>query len=168
MSKIIAVMANDVEDIEYTSPKKALTDAGNEVILVGTKANEKLVGKHGTEFTTDKGIDDINADDYDALLIPGGFSPDNLRADERFVELAKKFMLADKAIFSICHGPQLLMQTGLVKGRTLTSYKTVQTDLYYAGGIVKDEPVVIDRHLITSRTPDDLDAFNKAIVNELQ
>ena len=77
-------------------------------------------------------------------------------------------MLADKAIFSICHGPQLLMQTGLVKGRTLTSYKTVQTDLYYAGGIVKDEPVVIDRHLITSRTPDDLDAFNKAIVNELQ
>ncbi|MQS75063.1 type 1 glutamine amidotransferase domain-containing protein [Companilactobacillus halodurans] len=167
MSKIIAVMANDVEDIEYTSPAKALTDAGNEVTLVGANANEKLTGKHGTEFTTDKGIDDIKADDYDALLIPGGFSPDNLRSDDRFVELAKKFMLTDKAVFSICHGPQLLMQTGLVKGRTLTSYETVQTDLYYAGGIVKDEPVVIDRHLITSRTPDDLDAFNKAIVNEL-
>lgn len=167
MSKIIAVMANSVEDVEYSFPAQALKDAGHSVTLVGAQANEKLTGKHGTEFTTDKGIDDINFDDYDALLIPGGFSPDNLRSDDRFVKLAKKFLLTDKPVFSICHGPQLLIQTGLVKGRTLTSYETVQTDLYYAGGIVKDEPVVIDRHLITSRTPDDLEAFNEAIVNEL-
>jgi len=168
MSKVIAIMTNDVEDIEYTSPVKALKDAGNTVTLVENEANKTIVGKHGTEFTTDKGIDEINAADYDALLIPGGFSPDQLRADERFVDLVKTFLLADKSVFAICHGPQLFMQTGLVKGRTLTSFKTVQPDLYYAGGIVKDEAVIIDRHLITSRTPDDLDQFNAAIVNDLK
>jgi len=167
MSKVIAIMTNDVEDIEYTSPHDALLAAGNTVDLVENAANTPIVGKHGTKYTTDKGIDDVTADDYDALLIPGGFSPDQLRSDDRYVDLVKAFLLADKPVFAICHGPQLFIQTGLVKGRTLTAFTSVRPDLYYAGGIVKDEPVVIDRHLVTSRTPDDLDQFNQAIVAQL-
>ncbi|QMU08065.1 type 1 glutamine amidotransferase domain-containing protein [Levilactobacillus suantsaii] len=167
MSQVLAIMTNDVEDIEYTSPAEALEAAGHHVTLVEDEANKTLTGKHGTTFTTEKGIDDISVADYDALLIPGGFSPDQLRADDRYVALVKDFFLADKPVFSICHGPQLFIQTGLVKGRTLTAYTTVRPDLYYAGGIVKDEPVVIDRHLITSRTPDDLPQFNAAITKEL-
>ena len=167
MSKVIAIMTNDVEDIEYTSPHDAIVGAGHTVDLVEDTANKPLLGKHGTKYTTDKGIDDISADDYDALLIPGGFSPDQLRADDRYVNLVKTFLLADKPVFAICHGPQLFIQTGLVKGRTLTAYTTVRPDLYYAGGIVKDQSVVVDRHLVTSRTPDDLDDFNREILAQL-
>ncbi|WP_338207641.1 type 1 glutamine amidotransferase domain-containing protein [Lactiplantibacillus paraxiangfangensis] len=167
MSKVVAIMTNEVEDIEYTSPYGALIGAGHTVDLVDDQANKPLEGKHGTKFTTDKGIDEVIFNDYDALLIPGGFSPDQLRADNRFVELVKNFLLADKPIFAICHGPQMFIQTGLTKGRTLTGYVTVVPDLYYAGAIVKDEPVVVDRHLVTSRTPDDLDAFNAAMLDQL-
>lgn len=167
MSKVVAIMTNDVEDIEYTSPHDAIVGAGHTVDLVEDTANKSLLGKHGTKYTTDKGINDVSADDYDALLIPGGFSPDQLRADDRYVNLVKTFLLADKPVFAICHGPQLFIQTGLVKGRTLTAYTTVRPDLYYAGGIVKDQAVVVDWHLVTSRTPDDLDDFNREILAQL-
>lgn len=167
MSKIAVIVTNDVEDIEYTSPVDALKNAGHEVITIENKAGNHISGKHGASITADKSIADVSADDFDGLLIPGGFSPDQLRADDRYVNLVKTFLLADKPVFAICHGPQLFIQTGLVKGRTLTAYTTVRPDLYYAGGIVKDQSVVVDRHLVTSRTPDDLDDFNREILAQL-
>lgn len=168
MSKIAAIMTNLVEDIEYQSPNETMGAAGHTVDLIENASHLEIIGKHGAKFMTDKGINEIKVDDYDALFIPGGFSPDQLRADQRYVDLVKDFLLADKPIFAICHGPQILIQTGLVKGRILTGYVTVMPDLYYAGAIVKDEPVVVDRHLVTSRTPDDLQAFNQAVLEQLK
>lgn len=169
MSKIIAIATNDVEDIELSSPVKKLKEAGHTVDLVEKQAGRQIIGKHGNKFDVDKSIDGLKISDYDALLIPGGFSPDQLRADDRFVDLVKDFLLANKPVFAICHGPQLFIQAGLASELTLTAYLTVRRDLYYAGARVKDEPVVIDKKhdLITSRTPADLDAFNTAIVDRL-
>ncbi|EHL97128.1 general stress protein 18 [Lentilactobacillus parafarraginis F0439] len=167
MSKIAVIVTNDVEDIEYTSPVDALKNAGHEVITIENKAGNHISGKHGASITADKSIADVSADDFDGLLIPGGFSPDQLRADERFVDFVKAFLLADKPVFAICHGPQLFIQTGLTKGRAMTAYTTVRPDLYYAGAVVKDQPVVVDRNLVTSRTPDDLDAFNSSMLKTL-
>lgn len=168
MSKIAVIVTNDVEDVEYTSPVEALKNAGHQVVTIETQAGNHLTGKHGVAITADKGIDDVNPDEFDGLLIPGGFSPDQLRADERFVDFVKAFLLSDKPVFAICHGPQLFIQTGLTKGRTMTAYTTVRPDLYYAGAIVKNQPVVVDQNLVTSRTPDDLDAFNNAILTTLK
>lgn len=170
MSKVATIVTNDVEDIELTSPLEALKNDGNEVEIIENKANADLLGKHGYEFKSDKGIDEVSVDDYDALLIPGGFSPDQLRADERFVKLVKDFILSNKPVFAICHGPQIFIQTGLTNELELTAFKSVQPDLFYAGAQVKDEAVVIDEkhQIVTSRTPDDLEQFNQAIVNALR
>ncbi|EOH92504.1 PfpI family intracellular protease [Enterococcus haemoperoxidus ATCC BAA-382] len=168
MTKKVAVLVTDlVEDVELTSPKETLEKAGYDVILVEKEAGKTITGKNGTTFTIDVSIDDVKPDDFVALLIPGGFSPDQLRADQRFVDFTKFFLENNLPLFAICHGPQLFIQTDLTKGRTLTSYITVQPDLAYAGGHIKDEAVVIDNNLITSRTPDDLPDFNKAIVSLL-
>ncbi|KRM97246.1 PfpI family intracellular protease [Liquorilactobacillus aquaticus DSM 21051] len=168
MSKIAVVVTDLVEDIEYTSPVDALKKEGHEVVTISFAGEKSITGKHGAEIPIDKSIKDADPADFDGLLIPGGFSPDQLRSDQDFVDFTKKFLLADKNVFAICHGPQLFIQTGLVKGRTMTSYLSVQPDLYYAGAVVKDAPVVIDHKLITSRTPDDLPAFNKAITEALK
>ena len=168
MSKIAVIVTNDVEDIEYTSPVDALKNAGHEVTVIENKAGNKIKGKHGVDITADQSIADVTPADFDGLLIPGGFSPDQLRADDRFVNFVKAFLPADKPTFAICHGPQLFIQTGLTKGRTMTAYLTVQPDLYYAGARVKDQSVVIDNNLVTSRTPDDLVDFNAAMLDVLK
>ncbi|MCV3742036.1 type 1 glutamine amidotransferase [Lentilactobacillus hilgardii] len=158
MSKVAVIVTNDVEDIEYTSPVEALKNAGHEVVTIENEAGNQIVGKHGTKLTADKGIGDVKPDEFDGLL------PDQLRADDRFVNFVKDFLMDDKPTFAICHGPQLFIQTGLTAGRTMTAYLTVRPDLYYAGARVKDQPVVVDRNLVTSRTPDDLDDFNGAML----
>ena len=163
MSKIATIITDLVEDIEVTSPKEALENAGHEVVIISNEGVDTVTGKKGTTFAVD-------ASDFDALLIPGGFSPDQLRTDERYVTLTKEFLTSEKPVFAICHGPQLFIQTGLTKELTLTGYDSIRPDLTYAGATVKDEPVVIDdtHHLITSRNPDDLDAFNQAITTALE
>lgn len=169
MTEQVAVLVTDmVEDVELTSPKETLEKAGYDVVLIEKVAGKTITGKQGSSFTIDVAIDNVRPDDFVALLIPGGFSPDQLRADQRFVDFTKYFLENNLPLFAICHGPQLFIQTGLTKGRTLTSYVTVQPDLAYAGAHVKDEAVVIDDNLITSRTPDDLPDFNKAIVTLLR
>lgn len=167
MSKIAAIVTDLVEDVEYTSPIAALKEAGHQVVTISFAGKKVVTGKHGTKIKIDQVINDVKPADFDAILIPGGFSPDQLRADEKFVDFVKEFLLADKPTFAICHGPQLFIQTGLVKGRTMTAFKTVKPDLYYAGAKVKDQPVVIDDQLITSRTPADLPKFNQAILAAL-
>ncbi|MCD2255953.1 type 1 glutamine amidotransferase [Lactobacillus sp. CC-MHH1034] len=168
MSKVAVIVTDFVEDVEYTSPVEALKQAGNDVTVIEFEAGKTVKGKHGVNIKIDKTIDEVKPDDFDALLIPGGFSPDQLRADERMVDFVKAFLLASKPTFAICHGPQLFIQTGLTKGRKMTAYVTVRPDLYYAGAEVEDQPVVIDNNLVTSRTPDDLDQFNHAIVDALK
>ncbi|PYZ91990.1 protease [Salipaludibacillus keqinensis] len=169
MSKIACVMTNMFEDSEYTSPLKAFQDKGHEVVVIGSESGKEIEGKNGEAKTkVDVGIEDANASDYDALFIPGGFSPDILRADDQFVEFSKHFILKDKPVFAICHGPQLLITADVLHGRKLTGFKSILMDLRHAGANVFDEEVVVCGNLVTSRTPDDLEAFNRESVKQLQ
>ncbi len=169
MATIAAVLANDFEDIELSRPKEAFEKAGHTVKIIGSSVGETLKGKHGLVVTAEVGIDDANPADYDALFIPGGFSPDHLRADERFVDFAKTYMDEMKPVFSICHGPQLLINTKTLEGRDITGYKSIWVDLENAGAKLHDEPVfVCQKQLVSSRTPDDLDAFEEASLDLLK
>ncbi|KFN93167.1 type 1 glutamine amidotransferase domain-containing protein [Tetragenococcus muriaticus] len=168
MSKIAAIMTDLVEDIEITSPKEALENAGNEVVIISDNGKDHVDGKQGSVISIDESIDNVDSSSFDALLIPGGFSPDQLRTDDRYVDFTKNFVESGKPVFAICHGPQIFIQAGVTEGRTMTGFTSVRPDLANAGAHVKDEEVVIDDNLITSRTPDDLEAFNKEIVNALK
>ena len=167
--KIACVLGQGFEDSEFRVPYDRLKQEGYQVDIIGVKAGEELKGYKGKEkVKAEKGIDQVKADDYDALLIPGGQSPDRLRADKRVVDFVKQFESAGKLIAAVCHGPQLLIAAQLVKGRTLTAWQTIQDDLRQIGANVKDEPVVQDRNWITSRKPDDLKQFSDAIVERLE
>jgi protease I len=156
--RIAAVVGPDFEDSEFRVPLDRFRKAGHEVVVVGLKKGETLTGKKGKERAqVDVGIEEARADQFDALFIPGGYSPDQLRGDDRVVEFVQRFR--DKPIFAICHGPQLLITAEMVSGRTMTGWKTVQVDLDNAGAKVVDKEVVVDRNIVTSRKPDDLDAF---------
>ncbi|GGI42244.1 type 1 glutamine amidotransferase domain-containing protein [Mammaliicoccus stepanovicii] len=171
MSKKIAAVVTDLfEDVELTSPEKALTDAGHEVILVGEEKGKEITGKKGEKVKIDLGIEEAKPEDFDAVLIPGGFSPDLLRGDEkgRFGEFVKHFVQNEKPSFAICHGPQLLIDTDLLEGKTVTSFLSVRKDLKNAGANVVDESVVVDSGIVTSRTPDDLEDFNRESLALLQ
>ncbi|MCJ0935838.1 type 1 glutamine amidotransferase domain-containing protein [Mammaliicoccus sciuri] len=171
MSKKVAAVVTDLfEDVELTSPQKALTDAGHEVVIIGEEKGKEITGKKGEKVTVEVGIDEANSADYDAVLIPGGFSPDLLRGDEqgRFGEFVKHFVQNEKPSFAICHGPQLLIDTDLLNGRTVTSFLSVRKDLQNAGAKVVDESVVVDNGIVTSRTPDDLEDFNRESLALLQ
>ncbi|EGQ1786486.1 type 1 glutamine amidotransferase [Staphylococcus pseudintermedius] len=170
MAKVAVLLADEFEDVEFTCPKEALEEAGHETVVIGTTANAEVVGKHGTKVTVDLSIADAKPEDYDGLLLPGGFSPDILRGDaeQRFGTFAKYFLKEDLPSFAICHGPQILIDTDELKGRTLTAVLNVRKDLSNAGANVVDESVVVDKKLVTSRTPDDLDDFNREIVNQFK
>ena len=167
--KIACVLGQGFEDSEFRVPYDRLKEEGYQVDVIGLKAGEELKGYKGKETVkADKAIDQVKPDDYDALLIPGGQSPDHLRVDKRMVEFVKAFDQAGKVIAAVCHGPQLLIAAHLVKGRTLTAWQTIQDDLKQIGATVKDEAVVKDRNWITSRKPDDLKQFSDAIVEALE
>ncbi|MEJ9212534.1 type 1 glutamine amidotransferase domain-containing protein [Bacillus smithii] len=171
MGKKIAVLVTDmVEDSEYTEPVKAYKEAGHEVVNIEKEKGKTVKGKHGDAvITIDESIDNAKVENYDALLIPGGFSPDILRADDRFVQFVKDFMDSKKPVFAICHGPQLLITAKALEGKTATGYKSIRVDMEYAGANYKDEEVVVsDNQLVTSRTPDDIPAFNRESLKLLQ
>ena len=169
MSRIAALITNDFEDSEYTEPAEAFAEAGHEVVSVGLKAGETVVGKKkGTEVVVEEAASDVTVDDFDALFIPGGYSPDKLRVDEDAVELVRDFMESDKPVFAICHGPQLMITAQALEGRTLTGYISIRQDIMNAGGEYVDDAVVEDDNLITSRRPADIPAFIEASLNLLQ
>ncbi len=166
--KVACLLGQGFEESEFRVPYERLRAAGVDVDVIGTRAGEALAGKAGKEEgTATKGIDDARPEAYDALFTPGGYSPDHLRADARFVAFTKSYDACGRPIAAVCHGPQLLITAGLARGRTLTAWKTVQEDLRQAGARVLDEPVVEDRNWITSRQPSDLDAFSGAFVRAL-
>jgi protease I len=158
--RIACVLDVDYEDSEFKQPYDAFRKAGHEVTIAGLKAGKELRGKKG-EVTTkaEAGIDQVGPEQFDALLIPGGYSPDHLRSDPRMVGFTRAFFEADKPVFAICHGPQLLITARVVKGRKMTAWKTIQDDLSQVGAHVVDQEVVADRNLVTSRQPSDIPAF---------
>ena len=163
--RVACLLDTDYEDSEFRLPYDALGAAGHEVTVVGFGAGVELTGKRGEDsVTTDKSIHAVMPEDFDALLIPGGYSPDHLRGDQRMVDFTRAFFQRERPVFAVCHGPQLLMTAGVVTGRTLTAWKTIQADLAIAGAKVLDQEVVVDGNLVTSRQPSDLDAFNRESV----
>lgn len=164
MSKKIAVVLTDLfEDVEFTEPAKAFKEAGHELTVIEKVKGKSVTGKQGeASVTVDAAIDEVNASDFEALFIPGGFSPDQLRADDTFVRFAKAFMDDRKPVFAICHGPQLLITAKALDGRSATGYKSIQVDLEYAGVNFQDKEVVVcGNQLVTSRVPDDIPAFTR-------
>ena len=169
--KRVAIVATDmVEQVELLEPRKALDEAGAKTELISIKPGEIQGFNHydkGDKIPVDKTIEEARADDYDALLLPGGVgNPDTLRTDENVVSFVRDFFEQGKPVAAICHGPWTLVETGVVRDRTLTSWPSLQTDIRNAGGKWVDEEVHVDQGLVTSRKPDDIPAFNAKMVEE--
>jgi protease I len=164
----IAVLATDgVEQVELTEPVKALRDAGADVRVVSDKKEIQAFKHHdkGSKIAVDESLDDADAEEFDALVLPGGvINPDALRLMPEAIEFIRHFVQEKKPIAAICHGPWTLIDAGGVKGRKMTSWPSLKTDLSNAGAKWVDEQVVADGDLITSRKPDDLPAFNKKMI----
>ena len=169
--KRVAFMATDmVEQVELTEPWKAVVDEGAEVELISLEEGEIQGFNHydkAATFKVDRTVEEARADDFDALVIPGGVgNPDTMRTDENAVQLVRDFFEQGKPVGVICHGPWMLVEAGVVRGRAVTSWPSLQTDIRNAGGNWVDEEVVTDQGLVTSRKPDDLPAFNEKIIEE--
>jgi len=170
--KKVAILVEDgFEQIELTSPKQALEEAGAKTYIISPK-RDKVKGwehtKWGQEFPGDVAIDKAKANDYDALLLPGGvMNPDKLRTNKPAIQFVRSFIEQGKPVAAICHGPWVLVEADVLNGRKVTSYPSIQTDLKNAGANWVDQEVVVDRGLVTSRSPDDLPAFNRKLVEEV-
>jgi len=171
--KRVAILTeNGFEEVELTGPKKAMEDAGFKVDIVSPQKQKVKGWAHdhwSVELPVDKEVSKADPEDYDALMIPGGvMNPDLMRINGDCVRFAKDFLEAGKPVAAICHGPQLLIETGMLRGRHLTSYPSIRTDLENAGASWKDKEVVTDNGLVTSRSPADIPAFNKKLVEEIR
>ncbi|MBB6450675.1 protease I [Geomicrobium halophilum] len=168
MSQIAVVLTDLFEDVEYTKPAEDFKNAGHELTVIEKESGKSVTGKQNeATVPIDVSIDDVKPEDFDALFIPGGFSPDQLRADDRFVTFVKHFMDENKPVFAICHGPQLLITAKALEGRNVTGFKSIRVDMEYAKAKVHDEEVVVCHNLVTSRWPEDLPAFTKESLNQL-
>jgi protease I len=169
--KRVAILATDgFEQSELTDPRKALKEAGAQADIISL-TNKPIKGwKHtgwGDSFDVTATVDEVEASDFDALLLPGGvMNPDKLRANEQAVKFVKAFFEQGKPVAAICHGPQTLIDAGVVKGRSMTSYNSIKSDLINAGAKWVDQEVVVDHGLVTSRQPSDIPAFNRKMIEE--
>lgn len=170
--KKIAILATDgVEQVELTEPKKKLEDAGATTEVISPKSGEIKAWKFkewGDKIKVDKSLDNANPSDYDLLMLPGGvINPDHLRMEPKAVQFVKDFARTGRPIAAICHGPWTLIEAGLVRGKKMTSWPSLKTDLKNAGANWVDEVVVVDGNLITSRKPDDIDTFCRAMMDKV-
>ena len=166
--RIAILVEEDFEDPELMQPLRAMKDAGADVVIVGSGSKKTYKGKRGlAEVTADATADKVDINDFDAVIIPGGYAPDKMRLHQSMVDLVRKAHEGGKIIAAVCHGPQLLISADIVKGRRVTSWPSVAVDLKNAGATWVDEPVVKDGNIITSRKPADLPKFNKAIIEAL-
>ena len=169
--KRVAILAADMfERVELEEPRKALEGAGATVEVISIHDGEIKGFDHFDPADTvkvDRTVEEVSVDDYDALMIPGGVgNPDQLRGDENAVSFVRDFARSKKPMAAICHGPWVLVEAGVARGRTLTSWPTLQTDIRNAGGTWVDEEVVVDEGIVTSRKPDDIPAFNEKMIEE--
>ena len=165
----VAFLATDmVEQVELTEPWKAVENAGGNPELVSLEEGEIQAFNHydkADKFRVDRKVEDVSIDDYDALVIPGGVgNPDTMRSDENAVRFVREFCEAGKPLAAICHAPWMLVEADVARGRRLTSFSSIKTDVENAGGNWVDEEVVVDGNIVTSRNPDDLPAFNQELV----
>src|SRR5437867_4694668 len=168
--KVASRVADGCEQVEMTKPREALEDAGAETKIVSPKAGQ-IQGMHhadkGDKFDVDLTLEDARPEEFDALMIPGGLmNPDQLRSTEEALDFVRHFFEAGKPVAAICHGPQVLISAGLVRGRTMTSWPAIASDMRNAGANWVDEEVVVDNGLVTSRKPDDIAVFNKKMIEE--
>lgn len=168
MAKVAMVVGPEFEDSEFRVPYDRLKQANHEVTVIGTAEGETVHGKNGRESTRiDATAKSQNPRDFDALVIPGGHSPDHLRIDRDVVSFVREFTNSGKPVAAVCHGPQLLIEAGLVAGKSVTSWPSIRKDLENAGANWVDKEVVQDGTFITSRKPEDLEAFSKALLGAL-
>ncbi|QJR82216.1 type 1 glutamine amidotransferase [Alteromonas pelagimontana] len=171
--KKVAILVTDgFEQVELTEPMKAVKDEGAEVEIVSLKSGEIQGMNHdekGDKFPVDKTVDSVSASDYNGLILPGGVAnPDTLRTNKQAVKFVRDFFDQHKPVSAICHGPWMLVEADVLKGRKVTSFPSIKTDVINAGGNWVDEEVVVDQGLTTSRKPDDLAAFNAKVIEELR
>lgn len=165
--KVIVFVETDYQDLEVWYPVLRLREEGIDVKIVGTGSSKIYKGKYGYPITVDIDADKINPANFDAVIIPGGWAPDYLRRYPSVVNIVKKMFEKEKIVASICHGASLLVSAGILKGKKITCFISVKDDVVNAGAKFLDEEVVVDGKLITSRKPDDLPAFCKAIIKAL-
>lgn len=169
MARIAFILEETFEDSEFKVPYDGLRQAGHNVTVIGREAGKQLKGKAGKETaTTDLAIAQASARDFDALVIPGGYSPDKLRTDAKMVQFTRELVEAGKPVAAICHAGSMLVEADVARGRTVTSWSSIKTDLTNAGAKWVDREVVEDGNLITSRKPADLPAFVAAIQRQLE
>jgi protease I len=169
VARVAIIVDEGFEDAELRVPYERLRRAGHEVVVVGGEAGKTLAGKRReAEITTARSIREAAARDFDALVIPGGHSPDELRLDPLMVDFTRQMFEAGKPVAAICHAASLLIEAEIVEDRTVTSWPSIRTDLLNAGARWVDEPVVEDGSLITARRPDDLEVFSDAILRQLE
>lgn len=166
--RIAILVEEDFEDSELMEPLRAMKDAGARVVTVGSGSKKCYKGRRGSAtISVNKTADEVKAGDFDAIIIPGGYAPDRMRLYQPMVDLVRQAYDEGKLIAAVCHGPQVLISAGIVKGHRVTSWASVAVDLRNAGAIWVDAPVVRDDNIITSRRPVDLPKFNKAIIQAL-
>ena len=169
MARVALLLDDMFEDREFRVPYDRLRAAGHEVVIVGKEAGKEVEGKQGKErVRTEVAARDVTADQFDAVVIPGGYSPDHLRTDLKMVALTRDTFLAGKPLAAVCHAPWMLVEADVADGRTVTSWPSIKTDLINAGARWVDREVVEDGNLITSRKPGDLEAFSDAILRQLE
>jgi protease I len=169
MSKIAVIITDLFEDSEYTEPAEAFKEAGHELIHVGLEEGKTVKGKKKeTPVQIDRAVKKASVEDFDALLIPGGYSPDKIRVDKDAVRFTKEFVQSNKPVFLICHAAQLLITADVLKGRKVTGYTSIVQDIKNAGAEYVDREVVVDGNLVSSRNPGDLPAFIDASLKKLQ
>jgi protease I len=169
MAKVAFIVDELFEDSEFRVPYERVKDAGHEPVIVGLEAGKRIEGKKGREtITTDVSIDEVTPDQFDALVIPGGYSPDKIRLSKGMVELTRSIATSDKPVAAICHAGWMLAEADLVRGKTVTSWPSIQTDLRNAGADWVNQEVVEDGNIITSRMPDDLEAFSKSLLAQIE
>src|SRR5699024_10418509 len=167
MAKVCFILADNYEDSEMINPYNAVKEAGHKAVIVGLEKGIELKSKKGASYTSDVSIDQVNADEYDAVVIPGGSAPEALRVSDKVIKFVQQTNKQGKVIAGICHGPQVMISADILKGKNTTCFIGVRDDVKNAGANFLDQEVVVDGNLVTSRTPKDEPAFIREILNKL-
>jgi protease I len=168
MARVAFILDEMFEDSEFQVPYDRVREAGHQAEVVGLERGKRVTGKKGAEVMIERGVGEVRADEFDALVIPGGYSPDKIRTDAGMVALTRDLYQANKPVAAICHAGWMLAEADIVRGKTVTSFKSIKTDLENAGATWVDREVVEEGNLITSRTPDDLPAFTETLLRHLK